>query len=207
VNPALQFIHRLQVYRGGQPHGQPVLGRVQPKSAAEVVPLAQGGVLVTDHSAKLLPTDVRSADRLGYAPDDGRRYTVLRVREYEAMGPVEFLDCDVRLVNYGQTVTVLQATRTRSPEGAELVTWTVPLPGHTNLPAVVGPSDQSFEQPRAVGLTVVRGEYVVTLDGHFPAITVDHRLLYQGKVLNIWLVSHDPLQATTTLQVRFMEPQ
>jgi hypothetical protein len=159
--PEFLFIDRLAVLRGADELAT-VDGRIEPKSVSEMLPLTQGGVISMDHTAWLLPTDVRSSDRLRYEPDDGRRYTVLRVRSRRGGTTSDlYLDCDLRMVTYTHLVTILRAVTGQDAVGGETKTWGV-LPGHEGIPAVIGPSGQEFEQPRAAGIDLVRGEYTIT---------------------------------------------
>jgi hypothetical protein len=69
-----------------------VKGLIQP----EALVVAQRGVAVSDHTAYLLPTDVKGSDRLRFEPDDGRRFYVDGVRDAAGIG--HHLELDVHLV-------------------------------------------------------------------------------------------------------------
>jgi len=103
------LIHRLAIERSTtgavDDYNQPgqtwaaiatVRGLMQPKSVREVAQLNEAGAVVTDHTAFLLPTDLREADRIRFDPDDGRRYQITGVRNAAGIG--HHLEVDCRLV-------------------------------------------------------------------------------------------------------------
>lgn len=103
-----------QVFDAGDPalddYGQPVRqyetlahvrGLVQPRSAREqaareVALVSQAGAAISDHTIFLLPTDLTTADRIRYDPDDGRSYEVMSIRDGGGQG--HHLEVGARLI-------------------------------------------------------------------------------------------------------------
>jgi SPP1 family predicted phage head-tail adaptor len=105
----MDFPHRLVIERAtagaDNDHGLPaqtwstlstVWGWVQPKRAEEMAQPTQAGPVSSDHSIYLWPTDVREADRVRFATDDGRRYQVDAV--WDEAGIEHHLKLDAHMV-------------------------------------------------------------------------------------------------------------
>ena len=105
------LIHKLAVERAtsGPPaeYGQPTRtyatlatfrGRIEPKSAREVAQLSGAGAVVSDHTLRTRPRDLRASDRIRFEPDDGRRFEITGMR---LIGARHHLTIDLTLVEAG----------------------------------------------------------------------------------------------------------
>lgn len=76
-----------------------VSGLIQPKSAREIALISQAGAQVSDHIV-FLPTGtaIKSASYVRYATDDGDRYEVTGIRDFN-FGQDPHLEVDCRRVH------------------------------------------------------------------------------------------------------------
>ena len=105
------LIHTLAVERAtpgaDDEYGQPARtyatlatfrGRIEPKSAREVAQLSGAGAVVSDHTLRTRPRDLRASDRIRFEPDDGRRFEITGIR---LIGARHHLTIDLTLVEAG----------------------------------------------------------------------------------------------------------
>ena len=106
------LIHKLAVERATSgaldEYGQPsrtyatlatFRGRIEPKSAREVAALSQGGAVVSDHTLRTRPRDLRESDRIRFDPADGRLFEITGIRDMA--GARHHLTVDLTLVKAG----------------------------------------------------------------------------------------------------------
>ena len=74
-------------------------GRLEPKSAREVAALHGAGAVVSDHTLRTRPRDLRASDRIRFEPDDGRRFEITGIRDPAGSG--HHLTIDLTLVEAG----------------------------------------------------------------------------------------------------------
>ncbi len=104
--------HKLAVERAasGAPdeYGQPsrtyatlatFRGRIEPKSTRAVVALSAAGAVVSDHTLRTRPRDLREADRIRFEPADGRLFEIMGIRDMAGAG--HHLTVDLTLVKAG----------------------------------------------------------------------------------------------------------
>ena len=106
------LIHKLAVERATSgaldEYGQPARtyatlatfrGRIEPKSAREVAALSQGGAVVSDHTLRTRPRDLRESDRIRFDPTDGRLFEITGIRDMA--GARHHLTVDLTLIKAG----------------------------------------------------------------------------------------------------------
>lgn len=106
------LIHKLAVERATSgaldEYGQPTRtyatlatfrGRVEAKSAREVAQLNQAGAVVSDHTLRTRPRDLRESDRIRFDPADGRLFEITGIRDMAGAG--HHLTVDLTLVKAG----------------------------------------------------------------------------------------------------------
>ena len=106
------LIHTLAVERAtaGAPdaYGQPVRtyallatfrGRIEPKSAREAAATSGAGAVISDHTLRARPRDLRASDRIRFEPADGRLFEVTGIRDPAGAG--HHLTVDLTLVEAG----------------------------------------------------------------------------------------------------------
>ena len=106
------LIHKLAVERATSgaldEYGQPTRsyatlatfrGRIEPKSAREVAALSQGGAVVSDHTLRTRPRDLRESDRIRFDPTDGRLFEITGIRDMA--GARHHLTVDLTLIKAG----------------------------------------------------------------------------------------------------------
>lgn len=106
------LIHKLAVERAtsGPPaeYGQPTRtyatlatfrGRIEPKSAREVAQLSGAGAVVSDHTLRTRPRDLRESDRIRFDPADGRLFEITGIRDPAGSG--HHLTVDLTLIKAG----------------------------------------------------------------------------------------------------------
>ena len=74
-------------------------GRLEPKSAREVAALHGAGAVVSDHTLRTRPRDLREADRIRFDPADGRLFEITGIRDMAGAG--HHLTVDLTLVKAG----------------------------------------------------------------------------------------------------------
>ena len=105
------LIHRLAVERATSgaldAYGQPTRtfatldtfrGKLEPKSAREVAALHGAGAVVSDHTLRTRPRDLRESDRIRFEPADGRLFEITGVR---LIGARHHLTVDLTLLEAG----------------------------------------------------------------------------------------------------------
>ena len=105
------LIHKLAVERATSgaldEYGQPsrtfatlatFRGRLEPKSAREVAQLNGAGAVVSDHTLRTRPRDLRESDRIRFEPADGRRFEITGIRY---IGARHHLTVDLTLIEAG----------------------------------------------------------------------------------------------------------
>ncbi|MGD0020113.1 MAG: head-tail adaptor protein [Candidatus Limnocylindrales bacterium] len=73
-------------------------GRLEPKSAREIAALHGAGAVVSDHTLRTRPRDLRASDRIRFEPDDGRRFEITGIR---LIGARHHLTIDLTLIEAG----------------------------------------------------------------------------------------------------------
>ena len=73
-------------------------GRLEPKSAREVAQLNGAGAVVSDHTLRTRPRDLRESDRIRFEPADGRRFEITGIRH---IGARHHLTVDLTLIEAG----------------------------------------------------------------------------------------------------------
>ena len=76
-------------------------GRLEPKSAREVAQLNQAGVVVSDHTLRARPLDLRASDRIRFEPTDGRRFEISGIRDQFGAAVRHHLTVDLTLIEAG----------------------------------------------------------------------------------------------------------
>ncbi len=74
-------------------------GRIEPKSAREVGLLSQAGAVISDHTLRMRPRDLRESDRIRFDPADGRLFDITGIRDMAGAG--HHLTVDLKLVQAG----------------------------------------------------------------------------------------------------------
>lgn len=74
-------------------------GRLEPKSAREIAALHGAGAVVSDHTLRTLPRDLRESDRIRFDPADGRLYEITGIRDPAGAG--HHLTVDLKLIEAG----------------------------------------------------------------------------------------------------------
>lgn len=84
----------------GEPTTISVRGLIQPKSAREVALISQAGAQLSDHVV-FLPTGtaIENASYVRYATDDGDRYQVVGVRDFNFGTVNDHLEVDAKRVH------------------------------------------------------------------------------------------------------------
>lgn len=106
------LIHSLAVERATSgaedAYGQPLrtyatlstfTGRIEPKSAREVPQANQAGAIVSDHTLRTRPRDLRESDRIRFEPTDGRAFEITGIRDVAGGG--HHLAVDLKLIEAG----------------------------------------------------------------------------------------------------------
>lgn len=90
----------------GEPTVTAVSGLIQPKTAREIALISQAGAQISDHTVFLLrsaPVENRSYVR--YATDDGDRFEVVGIRDFNFGTVSDHLEVDCRRVHSEALVT------------------------------------------------------------------------------------------------------
>jgi hypothetical protein len=84
----------------GEPTVTNVSGLIQPKTAREVALISQAGAQVSDHTVFFLRSaPVENASYIRYRTDDGDRYEVVGVRDFNYGTVSDHLEVDCRRVH------------------------------------------------------------------------------------------------------------
>ena len=98
---------------------------------------------------------------------------------------------------YPTLVEVQAETRTRRPNGEVATTWETTLVAYGNLARAERAQGESREPTQ----TVVSAAWVLSLDGHYPQIEVEQRVVAKGQVFNVSRVIHDSVDGSTQLEL------
>lgn len=74
-------------------------GRIEPKTAREVAAISQAGAVVSEHTLRTRPRDLRAADRIRFEPTDGRLFEITGIRDVAGGG--HHLAVDLKLIEAG----------------------------------------------------------------------------------------------------------
>lgn len=88
----------------GEPDVDLVAGLVQPKSAREVALTSQAGAEIADYTIFLARRDLAGAAFIRFEPDDGDRYEITGIRDFN-FGRLAHLEVDARRIRSEALVT------------------------------------------------------------------------------------------------------
>ncbi len=74
-------------------------GRIEPKSAREVAQLHGAGAVISDHTLRTRPRDLRESDRIRFDPADGQLFEITGIRDMAGAG--HHLTVDLALIKAG----------------------------------------------------------------------------------------------------------
>lgn len=90
----------------GEPITLAVRGLIQPKTAREVALISQAGAQLSDHTVFLFTgTAIKSVSYVRYAVDDGDRYEVVGIRDFNYGTVNDHLEVDAKRVHSEVLVT------------------------------------------------------------------------------------------------------